>query len=40
MINQKSVKNIGLLGNNFHTVIDKYLLKLKNTAMKLSKNEI
>lgn len=39
MIDRKSGKNIDLLGNNFHTVIDKYSPKPNFTAPTFRKNK-
>ena len=40
MTNQKCMKNIDLLGNNFHTVINKYFPKSNNDVPTFSENEI
>ena len=40
MTNHECVKNIDLLGNNFHTVIDRYFPKSNNDATTFSENKI
>ena len=39
MIRLKCIKNIDLLGNNFHTVIEKYSVKSDETLETFSENE-
>ena len=39
MIRLKCIKNIDLLGNNFHTVIEKYSVKSGETLETFSENE-
>ena len=39
MICLKCIKNIDLLGNNFHTVIEKYSVKSDETLETFSENE-
>ena len=39
MIRRKCIKNIDLLGNNFHTVIEKYSVKSGETLETFSENE-